>query len=289
MNLLNTNFTDAKINGTNFTAATYSAFERKQLYTTASYKNHDLSNTNLSDNDFSGWNFANQNLQNSDLTYAVLDSTDLTNADLRGATLADIDGTPIYKNTILDDGVIKNFEMASSAANLTIRKYTPSPNLASTTMISAKISESDATVYGGATLKLDTGARLDVVNKKTLTIASNGELVIDTSASDPTQIFVESLASLVIDGKLTVNITEELLENVEYKFDLISFEDGSIIDIPEECVSLTVLGESFDGAWSCVKNENTFSLIITQVPEPATYAAIFGALALGLAVFRRRK
>ncbi len=284
--LIGADFTDATIKGANFVDAVSEGFTEAMLKSTKSYKEGDLSHINFSDNDFSDWDFTGQSLQNANLTRTVVYDTNLTAADLRGAKLV-IYGTPIYKNTILADGVIKNFEMASAADSLTIRKYTPATSGGE--MISAKISESDATVSGGATLKLDTGARLDVVNKKTLTIAENGVLIIDTSISDPTQIFVESLAGLVIDGKLTINITEDLLPNVEYKFDLISFEDGSIIDILEECISLTVFGESFDGVWSCVKNDNTFSIIATQVPEPATIAAIFGALALGLAIYRRRK
>ena len=118
--------------------------------------------------------------------------------------------------------------------------------------------------------------------------------VIDTSASDPTQVYIESLAGLVIDGKLTVNVTEDLWDNVEYWFDVILFEDDSSIacleDLkPDENLYLTIKGKTFNGYWSCEINENKFTILATQVPEPATIAAIFGALALGLAVYRRRK
>ena len=104
-------------------------------------------------------------------------------------------------------------------------------------------------------------ASLDVVNKKTLTIARDAMFVIDTSASDPTQVYIESLAGLVIDGKLTVNITEELLPDVEYKFDLISFENDSNIaslnDLkPDESLYLTIKGKTFNGYWSCEINES---------------------------------
>ena len=263
-------------------------FTEAQLKTTTSYKEKDLSGINLSSNDLSGWDFSEQNLTSANFYDTTLTNADFTSTDLRGATLTNIDGTPIYKNTIMTDGVIKNFSITSAADNLTIHKYTPATSGGE--IISAKVSESHATVSGGATLKLDTGAQLDIVNKKMLIIAQDGALIIDTSISDPTQIYVESLAGLLVIGSnFTVNITESLLDNVEYKFDLISFEDGANIDIPEECVSLTVMGETFNGTWSCVKGENTFSIIATQVPEPATVAAIFGALALALAVYKRKK
>ncbi len=243
-------------------------------------------------NNISKWDLSNQNLQNASFFATRITNVNFTNSDLRGAETTATSGAAIYKNTIMADGVIKNFSMASAADSLTIRKYTPATSGGE--MISAKISESDATVSGGATLKLDTGARLDVVNKKTLTIAENGVLIIDTSISDPTQIYIESLAGLVIDGKLTINITEDLLPDVEYKFDLISFESDSNIaslkDLkPDEILYLTIKGETFNGYWTCVINENKFSILATQVPEPATIAAIFGALALGLAIYRRRK
>lgn len=33
----------------------------------------------------------------------------------------------------------------------------------------------------------------------------------------------------------------------------------------------------------------TNTLTLASIPEPSTYAAVFGALALGLALYRRRK
>ena len=288
------NFTDAIINGANFGEnIAVKNFTLEQLCSTKSYKIKDLSRVNFCKVSLDGGDFSDQNLQHARFYKGSLKNTNFTGADLRDTFAADVDyeGKRI-KNTIWQTGEIKNFSMESADDNLTIRKYTPVAS--SGKMINAKVSESDATVSGGATLKLDTGARLDVVNKKTLTIAENGVLVIDTAASDPTQIYIESLAGLVIDGKLTVNITEDLLPNVEYRFDLISFESDSNIaslkDLkPDESLYLTIKGKTFNGYWSCVINENKFTILATQVPEPAIVAAIFGALALGLAVFRRRK
>ena len=41
--------------------------------------------------------------------------------------------------------------------------------------------------------------------------------------------------------------------------------------------------------WNWGSGETADSLTITAVPEPSTYAAIFGCIALGVAVMRRRK
>ena len=290
--LTNVDFTNATLKKVGFEGTVSKGFTEAQLKSTKSYQEKDLTRIRLSNNDLSGWDFSGQNLQNSQFSYATLSNVNFKQADLRGVNLTGITGSPNTQNTIWTDGSIKDFAMESVDDSLTIRKYTPTTSGGE--MISAKISESDATVSGGATLKLDTGARLDVVNKKTLTIAENGVLIIDTAVSDPTQIYIESLAGLVIDGKLTVNITESLLDNVEYQFDLISFEDDSKVsnlkDLkPDESIYLTIKGKTFNGYWSCVINENKFTILATQVPEPAAVAAIFGALALGLAVCRRRK
>ncbi len=325
--LKSASFTDAIIEGCYFKIYVPTSGSRQGIYwsqiaSTKSYKEKNLrgitfEGTDTNSSPLSAGNFVAQDLTNSvfknmsisklDFTDAILHNTtfekvsviktDFTRADFRGATINFLAGTiydspPTYKNTIMVDGVIKNFGMASSADSFTVRRYTPATSGGE--MISAKISESNATVSGGAELKLNTGARLDIVNKKTLTIAENGVLIIDTAASDPTQIYVEALAGLSINGKMNINITEELLPNVEYKFDIILFEDDSKVsnlkDLkPDESLYLTIKGETFNGYWTCVINENKFSILATQVPEPATVAAIFGALALGLAICRRRK
>ena len=283
-------FKDSIITNVNFSNAR--KLTTSQLSETANYKNKDLSGIKFNGLDLTDWNLYGQNLQNTSFNGANLTGVNACYADMRGSDLSGITGSLKTQNTIWAGGIIKNFSMESASDNFTIRKYIPATSGGE--MISAKVSESDATVSGGATLKLDTGARLDVVNKKTLTIAENGVLVIDTSLSDPTQIYIESLAGLVIDGKLTVNITEDLLDNVEYRFDLISFESDSNIaslkDLkPDESLYLTIKGKTFNGYWSCEINENKFTILATQVPEPATVAAIFGALALGLAVYRKRR
>ncbi len=308
-NVKNTNFANANLSGADlYRIKNLTDIQLRSASDITNIRFGDLADFDLSGLDLTGANFyiassvlTRVNFSNSNLTDACWSNSTLISIELRGATIkssgtsghvSDIPLVSKMQNVIWTDGIIKNFSMESASDNFTIRKYIPATSGGE--MISAKVSESDATVSGGATLKLDTGARLDVVNKKTLTIAENGVLVIDTSLSDPTQIYIESLAGLVIDGKLTVNITEDLLDNVEYRFDLISFESDSNIaslkDLkPDESLYLTIKGKTFNGYWSCEINENKFTILATQVPEPATVAAIFGALALGLAVYRKRR
>lgn len=57
--------------------------------------------------------------------------------------------------------------------------------------------------------------------------------------------------------------------------------DGSIIELSAYLDSIT---GSSDGI-----SNSTFSASLTVVPEPATYAAIFGVLALALVAYRRRR
>ena len=63
-NLFQTNFTGAVVTGADFSYNGSCCFIKEQLYSTASYKNHDLAEIGLWGNDLTGWNFAGQNLTN---------------------------------------------------------------------------------------------------------------------------------------------------------------------------------------------------------------------------------
>jgi uncharacterized protein YjbI with pentapeptide repeats len=103
-NLTNVNFYGANLDGANLTGAevrranfsyvhyhSSSSFTAAQLYSTASYQNHDLSGISLNSNDLSGWNFAGQKLTNaglsSSLSGANFSQANLTNASLYHANL----------------------------------------------------------------------------------------------------------------------------------------------------------------------------------------------------------
>ena len=290
--MTNTDFTNAIINGTNFSNTVSNGFTRSQLYSTKSYQNKDLTGIILNFNDLSDWNFDGQNLQNSYFARTVLDDTDFSGADLRGASFdKKLDGSPIYKNTIMSDGVIKNFTMASTGDALTIRKYTPASNGGE--MISAKISEDNAKISGGAVLSLERGADLIITNAKTLTVASDGAMSIDTDLSGSTKFTVDHGAGLVFEdgAKLTINVMEDIVGGDALEFTALSWYDDSYIAgldtiKPNQTLFLNVNGTAYAGDWTYEIKGNSLNISI-NVPEPSTYAAILGAIAITFALKRR--
>ena len=59
-----------------------------QLYSTADYQSHNLSNINLSGNNLTGVNLVGQNLADANLSSAILAGGNLTGADFSGANLS---------------------------------------------------------------------------------------------------------------------------------------------------------------------------------------------------------
>ena len=96
------------------------------------------------------------------------------------------------------------------------------------------------------------------------------------------------------DGSvLKVNLEGVFTEPEEYSFAFINANDSSTISGLDELMGgenflLSLNGELFDGEWDYYMEGNSFEIRM-QVPEPATYAAIFGALVLAFAAYRRRK
>lgn len=286
-----TDISGATINGADLTSTVENGFTFAHLESTKSYADKNLSGVIFDYNDIGGWDLSGLNLQNTSFFASKIAGTNFSNSDLRGADISVTKGTATYKNTIMSDGVIKNFSMASADESLSIRKYTPAEGGEN---ISAKIAE-DAIISGGAKLTLEQGAFFEVTNGKTLTVASDGLIQIDTDLSGSTIFNVNSSSGLVFeDGAiLTVNIVDDIMTSDAYTIAVISFEDDSVISglgdlIKDKTLLLTVNGEKFNGAWDYAVKGNELSISI-NVPEPATYAAIFGALALAFAAYRRRK
>ncbi len=286
-----TDFSGATINGADLTSTVENGFTFAHLESTKSYADKNLSGVIFDYNDIGAWNLSGLNLQNTSFFASKIAETNFSNSDLRGADISVTKGAATYKNTIMSNGVIKNFSMASADESLSIRKYTPAEGGEN---ISAKIAE-DAMISGGTKLTLEQGAFFEVANGKTLTVASDGLIQIDTDLSGSTIFNVNSSSGLVFeDGAvLTVNIVDDIITSDAYTFAVISFEDDSRIAglnnfVKDETLFLTVNGKKFNGAWNYAVKGNDLSISI-NVPEPATYAAIFGALALAFAAYRRRK
>ena len=321
--LTETNLTDSIITGASFWRASATLTEH-QFYSTLSYKNKSLVGLNMKNNTLDGWdfsgqnlasttferanlataNFAGANLTNVNFAYAdlsganfagaifnntTLTGVDITNTDFRGANMESIIGTPSYKNTIWSDGTIQNFTMASSNDSFSISKYVSQEGGES---ISAKIAQS-ASISGGADLTLETGAYLEVVDGAVLTAKNGSTITINTDGVTKFEVGENSGLVMEDGAVLEINI-EETARNAEaYTFSVINWQENSIIEgldslIKGETLLLSVNGEAFSGIWDYILSDNQLTVSM-QVPEPAVYAAVFGALALAYAACRRRK
>jgi uncharacterized protein YjbI with pentapeptide repeats len=93
-------FTDANVQGAKMIDA--NGLIAAQIYSTASYTNHNLSGLLAQGLDFTGGDFSGQNLTNVDFLADTFDSADFTNADIRGANItlteAQLDSTASFKN-----------------------------------------------------------------------------------------------------------------------------------------------------------------------------------------------
>ena len=321
--LTDTNFTDSIITGASFWRASATLTEH-QFYSTLSYKNKSLVGLNMKNNTLDGWdfsgqnlasttferanlvtaNFAGANLTNVNFAYAdlsganfagaifnntTLTGVDITNTDFRGANMESIIGTPSYKNTIWSDGTIQNFTMASSNDSFSITKYDPQEG---GEVISAKIAQS-ASISAWAMLTLETGAYLEVVDGAVLTAKNGSAITINTDGVTKFEVGENSGLVMEDGAVLQINI-EETARNAEaYTFSVINWQENSIIEgldslIKGETLLLSVNGEAFSGIWDYILSDNQLTVSM-QVPEPAVYAAVFGALALAYAACRRRK
>ncbi len=258
------------------------------------FSNTTFTNSVFNQADFRNANLYNANFQNQPMRYADITNTNMKNTDLRGADLSYTEETAITQNTIWNDGIIKNFSMISSADNFAIRAYTPTNG---GSMISAKI-DTTSTISGGATLTLEQGADLEILENKVLTFGADSNLVIDTDINSATDFIVNANAGLTFEkgATLTINlanegdlVVEEDLSFTVLKWDATSTISGAEIFEKNKDIFLTVNGEKYTGAWDFVTDGNQLSVNLMAVPEPAEWAMIFGAVALGFAFYRRRK
>ena len=106
------------------------------------------------------------------------------------------------------------------------------------------------------------------------------------------KITVEGTFTKSAEGKIGVDFSgldaASLIEEGNNVCDLITanaFEGSFSSDANDDFEAKNLLNAIADFAWA----GNTLTVTFSQVPEPAAIAAIFGALALGLAAWRRRK
>ena len=291
------NFTDAIINGANFGEnIAVKNFTVEQLCSTKSYKIKDLSRVNFCKVFLDGCDFSGQNLQHASFYRGSLKNTDFTGADIRGTLGADVDFEgKKTKNTIGQTGEIKNFSMESVDDSLTIRKYVPATSGGA--MINAKIVD-DASISGGAVLTLEQGAVLEIASGKTLSVLDDSEIIFNVdAATDATKILLGENSKLVFgsDSKITINLDGVASSDDSYTFSVIESAAGAQVmgtdSLKKENVILNVNGETFDSSkWTLDFDSSTGSFNINvNVPEPAEWAAILGAIAIAFGMLQHAR
>ena len=251
------------------------------------FSNFDLTRSLWYSIDFTGSNFQNADLYVCDFRYCIAN-----NIDIRGALRTDwfSYGSSKCNNLISVDGKIKNFSMNSSDDNMLIRKYIPPTSTG--TMITAKF-EDNATINGNATLTLEAGAIAEILSGVAVVFGGESTLIINLDKNNDTSFVVNENANLVFeDGATIVFNVDSLQEGETISFSAIEWDSSATVSglnllKKGSTLMLLVNGKEFDTDWTFTIRDN--KLWIMSVPEPATYAAIFGALALAFAAYRRRK
>ena len=225
-----------------------------------------------------------------------LDAT-LEHIDFRGSNVSDecIMQAKSLKNVLLSDGKIVNFSVADSPTSVNIIAHTPT---AGESAISAKIYNDDA-VVSNAKLKLCENARLEVLNGKSLTLSEDGVLLMEINpySSIVPLSFSENSSFVITESSPTgigTWIVIDMLATPQEGdvFTVMEWSDGCDVSslynlIKDKNIGLTLNDSEYLGDWDFSINAN--SLSITIVPEPSTYAVIFGMFALCFAIYRRRK
>lgn len=275
-----------------------------QVMQTKSYKDKDLSGATFNDTVFENADFSGFNLQETSFgSYAsnLFKNVNFTNADLRGAGGLERGGwdTATFKNTILKDGSITALEMDSPDDYILVREYKYTDSYGT---IYVKFAE-DASISGGANLILDNNARL-MVNKAVTVNVEDGGIVsynMDVAnTEDESYVYVLSGGNLNFaeGSKLNINVDGDLEAYTEYyKYILYADNTSTLNDIYNDILGLyengdtyfTNNGEELNGDWHFFEKGKWLVVSYTAVPEPAAYAAIFGALVLAFAWCRRRK
>ena len=110
-------------------------------------------------------------------------------------------------------------------------------------------------------------AKMNIADNTTLSISQDIDIIVDSANVDISEIFgFGENASVVLSGVESDNALETLSGLIKYQD-----EDGNLIS-----ATLTDVN-------------NIASSVLVAVPEPAEWAMIFGCIALGFAVYRRRK
>lgn len=143
------------------------------------------------------------------------------------------------------------------------------------------------TMESGATLKIE-GSQ-NTVSIYNLNSAGTLSFVADTtgiSTVNVTSEITNMSGMLILDFSRFLG--EELTAAIITTADIFTFDE--YIGTSESGLEkVNVITRNEGDAWDIYFEDGTLMIAYTAVPEPATYAAIFGALVLGLAIYKRQK
>ena len=157
--------------------------------------------------------------------------------------------------------------------------------------LSTITSKSVISIENGAKITADTVAASDVFVGSNSTLNSTSTLTVENTISVASDANISS--SKISFEKLTIAFGEDFSADSDVSFNLGSIFGGNasvVIAALESGSEFTVKGNNGEFSASYKDIDGGTIHIGTQVvPEPATIAAILGAVALSFAVFRRRK
>ncbi len=294
----NANFTNAIIKGAQFNAFDTSMGEfpygnekssltLEQLYSTASYKNNDLcgeaANTattfmsqRFNNADFDGFNLKNVNFIHTDLANAKFNNAIINGTVLYGSNFSveQLYSTASYKNKDLSNLIFHRYQEYHAVLNLSEQKLSNSEFYDFENIIVSDALFESSSFFNSKIFLEKNSIVLNIKNLKSPAITLSDESFFNLS-----------------DGKLIVNLADEFVLN-DKEINIMSWDDGTTITgfdklVKGENLILKQNGLEFnDDFWSFeVRSDGLY----ISVPEPSTYAAIFGALALAFAAYRRRK
>lgn len=119
-------------------------------------------------------------------------------------------------------------------------------------------------IRANSTIKFSDGVTLNFKDIDITNSASKIDVVLEDFSNTNSIYFGSASGLSLIDGVLTVSKSDK---SIDYTF---KDKAGEIMK-------------------NLVLDAKTNTLTLASIPEPSTYAAVFGALALGLALYRRRK
>lgn len=168
-------------------------------------------------------------------------------------------------------------------------------NLAGVNMQSGRLeiagSAGDVALSGGTISSIENGSGGDVLMMDSLTW-SGGKIALDLDGEYADTVSISGNFSTTGSGELVFDLNfdeiamRDLIEGSEdkkYTYDLISV--GGTSDI----ANTNFVFEDDYGTFSYDFENGMLTISLNQIPEPAAIAAIFGAIALGVAARRRRK